>query len=162
SVVGSEVPLWVLTGIREEGEDDVLQGLGRLRTAGFIVELGALAKRTYAFRHVLTQAVIYDSVEEEQRRQLHGRMVAAVEEHTHDLGGAVRWLAHQALGAADWNRALAYARRAGADAASRSAYREAAALYERAHEALAHLPDDARPPELEIDLCFELRSPLLV
>ena len=82
--------------------------------------------REYTFKHALTHEVAYGSLLQDQRRTLHRRIVAALEGLAPDQGADhVERLAHHALRSEVWDKAVAYARQAGARAMSRSAHQEA-------------------------------------
>ena len=75
-------------------------------------------------KHTLTQEVAYGSLLPERRRTLHARIVAALEALAGEQGGEpVDRFAHHALRGEVWTKALAYCRRAGEQATTRSAYR---------------------------------------
>jgi tetratricopeptide (TPR) repeat protein len=72
----------------------------------------------------------------------------------------VERLAHHAQRGGLWERAVIYLRQAGGKALAQSASREAAAAFEQALAALAHLPEGGATVEQAIDLRFELRQAL--
>ena len=72
----------------------------------------------------------------------------------------VNRLAHHALRSEVWDKALYYYWKAGAMAAARSAYREAAVCFEQVLGALQHLPTRRDTIEQAIDLRFDLRNAL--
>ena len=59
SVVGKDVPYALLAAIAEDSEDALWRKLGRLQTAEFLYEMGALPDLQYTFRHALTHEVAY-------------------------------------------------------------------------------------------------------
>src|SRR5262249_11957301 len=64
-------------------------------------------------------------------------------------------------GAAEvWEKTLTYSRRAGTRAMRFSAYRDAAAWFEQALQALCYLPETRENTEAAIDLRFDLRNAL--
>ncbi|HSF32486.1 MAG TPA: ATP-binding protein [Candidatus Tectomicrobia bacterium] len=94
----------------------------------------------------------------ERQRLLHGRIVEAIEHQYADrLADQVERLAHHALRGEVWDKAVAYFRQAGDKAVARSAHREAAACFEQALVALAHLPEGCERHERAIDVRFGLR-----
>ena len=72
----------------------------------------------------------------------------------------VERLAHHAIQAEAWEKAVDYARRAGFQAMARSAHRDAVAWFDQAVAALGHLPDRRELVEQAIDLQFDLRNAL--
>src|SRR5215471_11333827 len=102
--------------------------------------------REYAFKHDLIRDVAYETLARADRRLLHGRLVGWIElicgervEEYLDL------LAHHAMQAEDWEKALEYAQRAGEQAQSLYASRTAIEQFTRALEAMRHLSRVASP-----------------
>src|SRR5262249_58149847 len=75
-------------------------------------------------------------------------------------GEYVEVLAHHARRGEVWAKAVAYLRQAGAKAAARSAFHEAAPYYGQALEALGHLPGSRDTREQAIDLLLDLSGAL--
>jgi tetratricopeptide (TPR) repeat protein len=161
SVVGKDVPFALLQAIAEMGEDELRQGLACLQAGEFVYEARLFPDPEYTFKHALTQEVAYGSLLAERRRALHARIVEAIESLYPDrLAEHVQRLAHHALRGEVWGKAIAYLRQAGAEAAARSAYQEAATCFEQALAALKHLPENRDIFEQAIDLRLELRNSL--
>jgi class 3 adenylate cyclase/tetratricopeptide (TPR) repeat protein len=161
SVVGKDVPFVLLQAIADEGEDALRQGLDRLRAAEFLYETRLSPDREYTFRHALTHEVAYGSLLQDRRRELHRRIVATMETlSSNRIAEEVDRLAHHAVRAEVWDKAVIYLRQAGAKAAARSAYREAAGWFEQALGVLQHLPERRDTIEQAIDLRLDLRNSL--
>ena len=98
---------------------------------------------------------------QERRRDLHGRVVDAIESlHPDHLDEHVERLAHHAVRSERWEPALGYCREAGAKAFRRSANREAVIAFEQGLAALSYLPESTTTLERAIDLRFDLRGAL--
>ncbi|NIW85868.1 MAG: AAA family ATPase [Gammaproteobacteria bacterium] len=161
SAIGKDVPYAILRAITELSEDILRRGLADLQKTEFLYETRLFPHLEYTFKHTLTQEVTYGSLLAEQRRELNGRIVDAIEDLYPDrLAEHVERLAHHALRGELWERATGYLRRAGAKAAGRSAYREAAAHFEQVLAALRHLPETQDTLQQAIDVRFEVRSSL--
>ncbi len=161
AVVGKDVPFTLLHAIAELPEEALRQGLARLQTAEFLYEARLFPDLEYTFKHALTHEVAYGSVLQERRRALHARILEAIERIYADrLTEHIESLAHHAFRGELWGKAVTYFRQAGAKAASRSAYREAATCFEQALIALGRLPKARETIELDIDLRCEIRSVL--
>jgi tetratricopeptide (TPR) repeat protein len=105
--------------------------------------------------------VAYGSLLLERRRTLHTRIVQALETLAGDRRDEqVERLAHHALRGQVWDKAVTYCQQAGASAGERAAPREAAAFFEQALQALAHLPENGHTRVLAIDLRLALDGPL--
>jgi class 3 adenylate cyclase/tetratricopeptide (TPR) repeat protein len=162
AVIGMDVPLNLLNAIMDLPEEVLRRGLAHLQSAEFLYEVSLFPTVEYTFKHALTQDVAYSTLLLERRRQLHGRIVAAIEHlHADRLTEYVERLAHHALRGEVWDKAVQYLRQAGAKAAERAANREAVMLFEQALVAAQHLPEGRASAEREIDLRVDLRPPLI-
>ena len=161
AVLGTEV-LWPLLQAIADAPDEVLyRGLAHLQAAEFLYETGLFPERVYTFKHALTHEVAYGGLLRERQRLLHGRIVAAIEQHYGDrLDDQVERLAQHALRGEVWDKALAYGRQAGDKAVARSANREAVTCFEQALMAVGHLPEGRARHEQAIDVRFGLRHAL--
>src|SRR5262249_37804275 len=146
-----------------EVDDPALRaGLARLQEAEFLYEVQLFPELEHTFKHALTHDVTYGGLLRERRRELHARIVHAIEAlHPDRLKGQIEGLAHQAFQGELWEAAVEYARQAGVRALGRSAHREASTAYEQALRALEHLPETRENTEQAIDLRFALRTALL-
>ena len=162
AVIGMDVPLNLLHAIMDVPEEMLRRGLAHLQSAEFLYEASLFPTVEYTFKHALTQDVAYSTLLQERRRQLHARIVAAIEHlHADRLAEHVERLANHALRGEAWDKAVTYLRQAGAKAAARAANREAVMLFEQALVAAQHLPDGRASAERAIDLRLDLRPPLL-
>jgi transcriptional regulator with AAA-type ATPase domain/tetratricopeptide (TPR) repeat protein len=161
AVVGKDVSLPVLAAVADLPEGVLGQALRRLSAAEFLYEIGSVPEVRYRFRHALTHEVAYESLQPARRRQLHARIVGAIEAlHADRPAEDVDRLAHHAARGELWEKAVEYSRQAGARAAARSAHRQAVAYLEQALAALARLPHDRARIEQAVDLRLELRNSL--
>jgi tetratricopeptide (TPR) repeat protein len=161
AVIGKDVPLPILADVARLPEDALALALRQLSTAEFLYEVNSFPEVKYRFRHALTHEVAYASLRPDRRRQLHARIVDAIEAiHSDRLIEDVDRLAHHATRGELWDKAVEYSRQAGAAAAARSAHPQAVAYLEQALEALRHLPESRETIALAIDLRFELRNSL--
>jgi class 3 adenylate cyclase/tetratricopeptide (TPR) repeat protein len=161
SVIGKDVPCAVLQAIAGLPADALHRGLADLQEHEFLYEVRPLPDREYTFKHALTHEVTYGSLLAIARRALHEHVVAAILRlYPNRLAEHVERLAHHAMRGELWEQAVGFLRQAGAKAAARSAYSEAAAGFEQALVALGHLPETQDTLRQGIDLRFELRSSL--
>ena len=138
AVLGTEVPWPLLQAIADAPDEALYRGLAHLQAAEFLYQTGLFPQCAYTFKHALTHEVAYGGVLRERQRLLHGRIVAAIEQHDGDrLADQVERLAQHALRGEVWDKALAYCRQAGDKAVARSASREAVTCFEQALTALS-------------------------
>ena len=161
AVIGKDVPFVLLQAIAEISEEELRRDLGHLQAAEFLYETRLFPDIEYTFKHALTHEVAYGNVLQERRRWLHARVAEAIERLYPDrLAEQVELLAHHTFHGELWEKAATYLRQAGAKAADRSAYREAVSYFDRAIEALKHLPESRQTIEQAIDIRIEMRSSL--
>jgi class 3 adenylate cyclase/tetratricopeptide (TPR) repeat protein len=162
AVIGKDVPLPLLEAIAETPGPGLRAGLTRLQAAEFLYEASLFPESEYTFKHALTHDVAYGSLLHERRRSLHARIVEVTEVvYAGRLAEQGERLAHHAAKGEVWDKAVRYQREAGLKAFGRSANREAVVSFERALEALAHLPESPEVARQAIDLRFDLRNSLL-
>jgi predicted ATPase len=98
SVVGKDVPWVLLQAIADLPDEALRSGLDRLVAAEFLYETGLYPDLEYSFKHALTHEVTYGGLLQERRRELHGRIVDAIETLQRDrLVEQVERLAHHAV-----------------------------------------------------------------
>jgi class 3 adenylate cyclase/tetratricopeptide (TPR) repeat protein len=121
--------------------------LTKLEREELIRELRRDPDLEYIFKHALTQEVAYETLTAAQRRDLHARVGAALEELVADRVGEFQpILGGHFLRGEVWDKAYTYYAAAGDAAARLHAYPEASSHYSSALQALHALPpsDDIR------------------
>jgi tetratricopeptide (TPR) repeat protein len=162
AVIGTDVPIAVLTGVAGGPADALADGLARLQAAELLYETRLFPDVEYTFKHALTHEVAYGTLLQERRRGLHTRAIAAIEGlYPERLTEHVERLAHHALRGEVWAKAVRYLRQAGTKMLERSAYREVVAAYEQAFDALRHLPESPERTEQAIDLHLDAGGALM-
>jgi hypothetical protein len=117
----------------------------------------------HVFKHALVQDVAYESLLHDRRRELHARVLSAIEHlYAARLDEQLDHLARHALCAENWDKAVANGRQAGMRATGRSAFHEGAQHYHEALQAITHLPAGRASLQQAIDIRFLLRTPLWV
>jgi class 3 adenylate cyclase/tetratricopeptide (TPR) repeat protein len=161
AVVGKDIPFVLLREVAEKTEGELQQILARLQAGEFLYETSLFPEIEYTFKHALTYEVTYGSSLQSRRRELHARIVQAIERLRADrLAEHVDVLAHHAVRAEAWDKALPYLRQAAAKAAERLALRPAAAYLELAIASADRLPRRRDVLEQSIDLRTTLRGVL--
>ena len=161
AVIGKDIPYPLLQAIAELPEDALRKGLADLQGGEFIYENTQSPDLAYTFKHALTHEVAYGSVLPERRRDLHRRIMEAIERlHAERLAEQLERLGYHSFRAEAWDSAVAYLRQSGEKAYGRSANREAAAWFELALDALSHCRRGPDTISQGIDLRFDLRGAL--
>jgi class 3 adenylate cyclase/tetratricopeptide (TPR) repeat protein len=160
SVIGREFALRLLKRISDIREQ-VERCLGELKSLEFIYEKTLFPDPEYIFKHALTHDVAYASILVSQRKDLHALIGRAIEEVYADrMEERLAELAYHFGQGEVWDKAFHYLRQAGAKAVALCVDREAVGFYERALEALDHLPEGPARDREAIDLRLEMRAPL--
>jgi DNA-binding NtrC family response regulator/tetratricopeptide (TPR) repeat protein len=164
AVIGRDVPLELLDRVSDFPADTLEETLEQLRRGDFLYRtIRPHTEPSYVFRHTLVQDVAYQATPPAERRRLHERVVTELERLSgRGLADHAERLGDHAYEGQLWEQAVVYLEKAGVRAALRSAGREAAARFERALQALAHLPDSRANLERGIELRLKLRNPLFL
>src|SRR5215470_10788031 len=161
SVIGRDVPHALLSAIAELPEEELRDMLNQLRSAEFLYETSTFPDNIYTFRHALTRAVVYTSLPEAERRELHARIFQTMERLWPDAFGELAdRFAHHAFQGQIWEKAVTLLAGAGERAFARSANHEAVASFEQALQALDHLADTLATRQQRIDLHLGMRNAL--
>ena len=166
SALGTRFPSATLQALFPGRPTDTLaDGLNRLHDAGLLrapASLdGAALEGEHGFAHALVQEVAYAGLPRPRRRDLHASIVRAIESlHGDRLPEHAETLAYHAHRGEVWDAAAQHGRRAGQRAASRSAYRDAAAFFEQAIHACERMQETPAVLAAHIDIRFELRNAL--
>jgi len=161
AVIGKEVPFALLQAIADLPDEALRRGLDHLQSAEFLYETGLYPDLAYAFKHALTHEVTYGGLLQERRRELHARVVEAIEAlHRDRLGGEIERLAHHAVRGELREKAVHYLRQAGLKAAARSALPDARVWFEQALGVLAAVPESPSTLEQAFETRLELRPVL--
>jgi tetratricopeptide (TPR) repeat protein len=161
SVIGHDIPLSLLHEVSSLDDDEIRGILSKLQVAEFLYPTQLFPDLQYSFKHALTHDVAYAGLRNERRREIHQRVVHAIEaRYAGRINEQVERLADHALRGQLLDKAVIYLRQAGTKAADREAYPEAVILFEQALEALAQLPESVDTRRQAIDIRFDIRNVL--
>jgi class 3 adenylate cyclase/tetratricopeptide (TPR) repeat protein len=161
AVVGHDAPFTLLHAICGLTEDELRGLLDNLQAAEFLYATQLFPDLQYTFKHSLTHDVTYRGVLHERRRDIHARVVDAMEKLYADrLGEQVERLAHHAVRGELQEKAMHYLRQAGGKAAARAALADARAWFEQALGVLKALPESQAALEQAFEIRLELRPVL--
>jgi DNA-binding SARP family transcriptional activator len=112
--------------------------------------------------HERIRGAVLETAITSRRALVHRRIAEAlVAVHASDLDAHLAAIGGHYLAGDAWVEAAAYLTRAGAHAFTQGGHREAAACYDQALQALAHLPEDRATLGQSIDLLLDLRHALM-
>jgi len=153
AVLGKEFSEPVLASVTKQSREELAPILQRLKAADFIYEEALYPVVEYAFKHPLTQAVALEGQLRENRRAVHERAAAAIEEDRHErLDEAAALIAHhweeagRALEAASWHARAA-------DFIGKSDFAEEQRHHRRVRELVRRVPESDEAPALGADAC---------
>ncbi|MGH0029361.1 MAG: adenylate/guanylate cyclase domain-containing protein [Myxococcota bacterium] len=154
AVVGREFTLRLLGAVDGAPASVLDARLARLEAGGFVAaDPDGGDRETLAFRHSLIQEVAYRGLLGPLRRELHGRVMEAIEQiHAGRLAEHTHALAEHAFAGGLWNQAARYRLLSCQSAIARSASREAIERYDRAIEELDEMPETPTTLKAAIDL----------
>jgi class 3 adenylate cyclase/tetratricopeptide (TPR) repeat protein len=144
AVIGSRLPLDLVAEV-SSADGARLEGmLVELQHSDFIYAQTAQDQTIYAFKHVLTQEVTYQSLLSNRRKRLHETVGRAIETiYASSMGDHIGELAHRYGRSNDTSKAIEYLGRLGEVAIQRSAHAEAADSLRAAMRLVETLPDNA-------------------
>ncbi|HEX4043479.1 MAG TPA: adenylate/guanylate cyclase domain-containing protein [Xanthobacteraceae bacterium] len=161
SVIGHDVLFALLHAISGLPEDELQGLLEDVQASEFLYATQLFPDLQYTFTHSLTHDVTYNGVLLERRREIHARIVDAIERlYAGRLGDQVERLAHHAVRGDLKDKAVHYLRQSGAKAATRSALADARSCFEQALDILKTLPSSQSVQETAFDVRLELRPVL--
>ncbi|MFQ5945375.1 MAG: sigma 54-interacting transcriptional regulator [Anaerolineae bacterium] len=163
AVIGKDVPFALLRAIVELPGEALRGRVAHLQAGEFLYERSLVPELEYTFKHALTYEVAYESLPEARRRDLHTRIVEALERlYPERLVELAETLAHHALRGEAWEKAPTYSRQSGDKAVARSAYHEAVGFLEQALAALGRLPESRETLSQALDVRLTLGPALIV
>ena len=161
SVIGQDVLFGLLHAISGLSEDELRGLLDDVQAAEFLYATQLFPDLQYTFTHSLTHDVAYNGVLHERRRDIHARIVEAMESlYAGRIGEQVERLAHHAVRGDLKEKAVHYLRQSGAKAAARSALADAQTCFEQALEILKTIPESRSTLEQNFEIRLELRAVL--
>jgi class 3 adenylate cyclase/predicted ATPase len=127
AVIGREFSHELLAAVAPLHGTELSKGLDRLVAAELVFRRGEAPKAGYVFKHALVRDAAYHSLLRSRRKELHGRIAAALEERFPETAeGQPELLAHHLAEAGQAERAILHLQRAARRALARSADLEAA------------------------------------
>jgi tetratricopeptide (TPR) repeat protein len=163
SAIGVIVPMALLSAVAGLPEDELHRHLSTLRSSEFLYESNLFPDLEYTFKHALTNEVVYGAMLHDHKSLLHARILSVLEDTSgEDAEENIETLAHHALRAELWEKAVTYSRSTGEKATSHSGFVEALSWYEQAFSALKHLRETRETLALEIDLHLDSRNVLFL
>ena len=163
AVIGKDLPLDLLRRVAEPTGEAFEDALKNAEAAEIIYRTRPGVRGEYTFKHWVTQDVAYRNLLKSQRRDLHAKVVAAIEdlfEGRYDE--QIERLADHAFRGELWARAVQYLTRACSRAIGQATNHAAISMFDRDLVGLAHLPDSTQAIKAGIDLRLIVIGALLM
>lgn len=162
AAIGREFSYELLAAVAPMAEAGLQDALARLVESGIVSRRGHPPSATFQFKHALVQDAAYGTMLHTTRRDLHTRIVRAIESGFPDVVEAQPELLARHCTQADLiEAAVGYWSKAGQRAIARSAMQEGAASLRRAIELLSGLPDTPARQRHELDFTTLLGTALI-
>ena len=161
AAIGRDFGYALLAPATDLPEPQLRDGLYRLTNAGLLFVRGTPPHSNYIFKHALVQDAAYGILLRNQRRRLHARIAATLEDRFPEIVLSQPALLARHCAEADLTeKAVGYWLKAGQQALTRSAMAEAVAQLRKGQDVLAGLPDGRWRQQQELDLLIALTSAL--
>jgi len=142
AVIGRDVGVALLQEVSGMPAETLRASLGRLQAADFVAAARFGVEPEYTFKHALTHTVAYETVPEERRAVLHGRVATALQKLAPETGTRrPETLARHYTAAGRHAEAITFWQRAGQLATQRSAHTDALVHFTEAVTLLDRQPD---------------------
>ena len=162
AAIGREFALSILKGVVAKPDDELERMLADLHSREFINEQSATDDIEYAFKHALTQEVAYNSLPLKRSKLLHERIGSVLEAScSRTLDDHLGELAHHYVRSSNVGKAVEYLERAGKQAVTWGALKEARIHFKNAIAALGATSGVSERFEREFDLQLALVEVLL-
>src|SRR5262249_52704954 len=137
--------------LRKQGTE-VLDPLGGLVGAEILRPRQDSGELHYEFRHALLQRMAYESMLQQERRAMHGRIVEVIKQHGEVWPAIPEMIAHHLTGAGNFRDGIKAWLDAGISASRRSAHTEAVDHLRRGLDLLGEIAQPELRRQLELQL----------
>ncbi len=162
SVIGREFAYRLLASITQM-QDELKRSLSDLQESELIYEKSLFPELEYIFKHALTQEVAYNSLLKKRRKELHGKIGAAIETlYPERLEEFYEMLAYHYARSDDTDKAIQYLRLSGDKAARSYSHWEAVHFYKSAVGLLDAKQETEERDREKLNICLSLMNPLFL
>jgi class 3 adenylate cyclase/tetratricopeptide (TPR) repeat protein len=141
SLIEREFSYKLIKAAMQLPEEELLRRLSILKDAELLYERGLFPDSSFIFKHALTREVVYDTLLERKKKELHIDIGKAIEEvHKDNLEEMVSFLAEHFEQGGNFEKAAQYFNLAQGRAQRKSAYTDAIAFSKRGVACLEKLP----------------------
>jgi predicted ATPase len=147
AAIGREFSYDLLAAVARRSDNQLLDALDQLVSAGLVLRRGVLPHASFLFKHALVQDAAYSALLRGRRQELHAAIATALEQQSAShsdqeasAGGRAGLLAHHWLRSENWEKALGYSLEAADRARQLYARPEAISHYWQVLDLLERLP----------------------
>jgi len=163
AAIGREFPYLLLEAVAPLKDTALREGLGRLVEAELVYQRGLPPKAVYTFKHALVQDTAHQSLLASQRKELHGRIADALDQHFPErVRREPEEIARHCAQAGRTEDAIGHYQRAGEQAILRFAYVEANGHLDTAIGLVGTLPESIERDRQELSLRAMLAAALSI
>ena len=161
SVIGRQFPYDLLATLAEVGDNELREGLDRLRETGVILAAEA-DEEAYSFNHALIQEAAYESLSRAWRQTLHAKIARTLEAVAPVQGASEpAVIAHHYSRAGEFEKAFRFWRLVSDRAGERLAFVESVGALDAALSEAEQIADPALRASLKLDAQLELGRALV-
>ena len=141
SVIEREFSYDLIKRVKGISHDELLSNMSILKDSELVYERGIYPESRYIFKHALTREVVYNSILNRRKKELHLQIGLAIEEtHQDDLDEVCEGLAEHFEKCEDFRRAAFYFKMSGVKATNSGAINESVAYARKTVDCLESLP----------------------
>ena len=153
SVIGREFSYELISKVTDFSEEALISHLVTLRDSELINERGIFPQSTHIFKHALIRDVVYNSILNRRKKELHKRIGLIIEEtHKDKLGEVCEGLAEHYEKCKDFQRAATFLKMSGAKATNSGAMTESVDYARKTVDCLEQLPKSEEVLKKIIDI----------
>jgi class 3 adenylate cyclase/tetratricopeptide (TPR) repeat protein len=153
SVAGREISHKLIKKVMELPENELLTRMSFLKDSELLYERGIYPQSDYIFKHALTQAVAYDSMLIEKRKEIHEKIGKSLEESYPDrLNDYYETLAYHYSRSNNHKKAYQYLKSAGQKAIRSYSFFEAFSFFKDALNTLNRIPSTEQTIKEQINI----------
>jgi tetratricopeptide (TPR) repeat protein len=162
AAIGRDFSHGLIAAVAEKSEPELAAVLDRLVQAGMLFRQGVSPHASYLFKHALVQDAAYETLLRGSRKQLHGKIVTALEEEFPEIAEAQpEILARHCAEAQLDEKAVRYWRAAGELAVRRANNREGIGHFGRAMALIEMQPASPNRSRTELAILSQLGPALM-
>jgi len=157
SAIEREFTYDLIRRVKELPEQELLPHLSVLKDSELLYERGIYPETAYIFKHALTRDVVYESILNRKKKNLHEKIGNAIEELYADrIEEQYELLSYHYALSEHWQKAVHFGRLAAEKAHKLSQFQQAVTIYEKTADWLLKLSENRTRQENLVDIKLEI------